>query len=117
MADDTKRLVYQTILSHAVVFANQDPRKPWYLGGAIFREPTTYDHLELRFDPTILTAIADARNRHGEMRSEDEIMELLALIVKDAVTKAIGAVPEAGEALAALIVHQARNQVNVEDWF
>lgn len=110
-------LAHQIILSTAVERANMDARKPWYLGGEIFKLPNTFQHLEIWYDPQqVAGAIATARARYGEVRSEDEIYALLAEIVRDAVQVTIQTDQESGEAFGALIVNKLRNY-NADDFF
>lgn len=109
------REAYQPILERAVTYANQDSRKPWYLGGETFRTPPDFENLELWYEPsTVKGAIADARNRRGEKRTEDEVIRDLTIIVRDAVQQAIY---EESEAFGALIIQKARENPNPENWF
>lgn len=115
---DTRRLAYQIILSRAVEFANQDGRKPSYLGGEIFHLPNAFDHLELRFDPDLVRyAIVAAQQNYGEIRSDDEIYGVLTKIVRDSIVSAINSDQECAEAFGALVVDNARTQAPLEDWF
>jgi hypothetical protein len=115
---DTRQLAYQIILGHAVDFANSDDRKPWYLGGDTFKEPHSYEHLELWYDSTLVEgAIAEARDRQREVRTSEEIFELLTEIVRDAVIRSINDIPECAEAFAAIIVDNARSGTSLEGWF
>lgn len=113
-----KEMAYQMILSVAVAYANMDSRKPWYLGGDIFKLPNTFDQLELRYDPPLVEgAITAAIQRGSEVRSKDEVFDALTAIVVDAVERAIRSDQESAEAFGALIVDQARSEIAPKDWF
>lgn len=110
-----KRAAYKLILERAVRYANMDPRKPWYLGGDTFRTPVKFDALELWYEPELVKGgIAYARAHKVESRTEDEVIEELTRIVRDAVQQAITEEPEA---FGAVIVSQAREGANPDDWF
>lgn len=100
MKPSLKEFVYRTILDRAATLANMDSRKPWYLGGDTFRPPVKYDHLELWFDQTAFKGAVQVGKA-----DEREVRQTLAVIVKEAVQKAI---EENGDAFGALIISRSR---------
>lgn len=103
----TSQEAHRVILSRAVGYANLDPRKPDYLGGSIFRLPTQFNQLELKYDSQEVGGAIKAMIKFGmEKRSEDEIWSSLTQIVRDAVHKALQNEPDV---LGSLIVEYARN--------
>jgi len=110
-----RELAYKLILDRAVRFANQDPRKPWYLGGDTFRPPASYTHLELWYEPELVKGgVEYARQHESEIRTEEEVIRDLAIIVRDAVQQAIA---EESVAFGALIISQARDGRDPDSWF
>lgn len=102
-------MTYLPILKLAAQYANEDPRKPHYLQGSTFREPNLGEKLELWFDATEVDgAIKNAKRRQGEIRSENEVYDELARIVRDSVQRALTDYEE-GNYLAGLIVKELRN--------
>lgn len=98
---------YEKIIHRAVPIANNDPRMPFYLVGIFGPPPRDPEVLEVWYDPnTVHGAIVAAKNNNREVRSEEEIMRSLTLIVRDAVQKAIRMEPEA---LGYLMLEQIRN--------
>lgn len=109
-----KEIAYKLILDRAAQYANQDARKPSYLGGDIFRPPNRYEHLELWYTPEVVNnGIRAARSLKSEHRSEEEVIRSLTVIVRDAVQQAIAEEPEA---IGALIISEAREK-DPRDWF
>src|SRR4051812_25121150 len=103
------RDAYEKILTTAVKYANADigpTRKPWYLGGDIFRVPLNFGSLALWYEPSIVKgAIQSQRDRGYETRTEAEVMAGLTDVVQSAIVKAIA---EEGEAFGALIMSEVR---------
>lgn len=98
---------YEKIIHRAVPIANNDPRMPSYLTGVFGPPPRDPEVLEIWYDPnTVHGAITSQINRKREVRSEEEIMRSLTIIVRDAVQKAIRMEPEA---LGYLMLEYIRN--------
>ena len=106
------REAYERILNAAVQFANDDPRKPWYLQGNIFHTPPNFGSLELWYEPSIVTAI---QMQTDGAEQAAQIMAGLTTIVHEAILSALEA---QGEAFGALIMSEVRKDPDhPENWF
>ena len=84
----TKAEAIERILQRAVIYANQDERKPPW--GDVFHLPSRPDSLALEYDSHLIRgAIAGARKYQRETRTEQEILNSFKRIMEDAIHRAV----------------------------